>query len=63
LRRVVLKLRSLLLTRCFLLVVVYGDLLHVFGFEDVVAVEASQIVDPIPPHHEFAALVLTGRHR
>ena len=57
------KLGSLFLRRRFFLVIEGRDLLHVFGFKDVVAVEAAQIVDPIPTHHELAAGVLTRRHR
>jgi hypothetical protein len=46
----------------FLFVVVDGDLLQILGFENLVAFDATQVIDPIPPHQELSALVLTGRH-
>jgi hypothetical protein len=50
------------LARLFV-VIVNGDLFQVVGFEHVIAIHASQIFDPVSPHQEFRALVLTTRHR
>ena len=40
-----------------------GKLLQVFSFEDLVAIQAPHIVDPIAAHQEFSALVFATRHR
>ena len=40
-----------------------GKLFEVFGFEDLVAIQASHIVDPVAAHQQFGALVFTTRHR
>ena len=45
------------------LVLIQGNLFEVLGFEDLIAVHTSQIVDPVPPHQELRALVFTARHR
>jgi hypothetical protein len=45
------------------LFVVGGELFEVFGLEHLVAIQATQVVDPVPPHQEFRALVLTSGHR
>jgi len=51
------------LTARQLFVLVQWDLFQVFGFKDLIAVHASQIVDPVAPHQEFGAVVFTARHR
>jgi hypothetical protein len=56
------KLGRLLLARLFFRVVVYGNLLQIVGLEDLTAVYAVQVVDPIASHQEFRALMLTARH-
>ena len=38
-------------------------LLQIFGLKDLIAVQASQIIDPVAAHHEFSALVFATRHR
>lgn len=43
-------------------VVVRSDLLEIVGFEDLIAVYAPNIIDPVTPHQEFRALVFTARH-
>src|SRR5579871_5718709 len=40
----------------------HRDLLQIFRLEDLVAVQAAKVIDPIAPHQEFRALVLTARH-
>jgi hypothetical protein len=50
------------MTRFHFFVVVDGDLLQILGFENLVAVDATQVIDPIPPHQKLRAVVLTGRH-
>ena len=47
----------------FLFIVVDGNLFEVVGFENLIAVEAPQVIDPVTPHQEFRALVLTSWHR
>jgi hypothetical protein len=56
------ELRRLLLARLFFRVVVYGNLFQIVGLENLTAIHAVQIVDPIPSHQEFRALMLTARH-
>ena len=56
-------LRSLLLTKFFVRVVVDGNLFQIVGLENLTAIHAVHVIDPIPPHQEFRALVLTARHR
>src|SRR5579863_4987735 len=56
------SLGSLITARFYLFVVVDGDLLQILGFENLVAFEATQVIDPIPPHQKLRAVVLTGRH-
>jgi hypothetical protein len=53
---------SLLAARFLFCFVVKGNLLEVVGLEDLVAVQAPDVIDPISPHHEFRALMLTARH-
>ncbi len=55
-------LRSLLLARLFLGVVVDGNLLEIVGFENLTAIHAVHVIDPILAHQEFRALVLTAWH-
>jgi hypothetical protein len=43
--------------------VVDGELLQVLGFEDLIAILASQVIDPVTTHQKLRALVLTARHR
>ena len=42
--------------------VVDGNLFQVFGFKDLVAIHAADIVNPIAAHQEFRARVITDRH-
>ena len=55
-------LRRTLLTR-FLFVLVQRHLFEVVRFKDVVAVQASHVIDPVTTHQELRALMLTARHR
>jgi hypothetical protein len=50
------------LARFFFDVLVYGNLFEIVGFENLTAIEAVHVVDPIPPHQEFRALMLTAWH-
>jgi len=43
--------------------VVGGNLLEILGFEDLIAVLASQVIDPVTAHQKFRALMLTARHK
>jgi hypothetical protein len=56
---------GVLAARLFLFVgvVVGGDLFQVLGLEYVVAVQASQVLDPVLPHQKLRALMLTTGHR
>src|ERR1700722_18603484 len=47
----------------FILVVVGRSYVEVLGFEDVVAVHAPHVIDPVATHQKFRALVLTARHK
>jgi hypothetical protein len=49
------------MTRIFFFVVC-RELLEIFRLEDLVAFQAAQVVDPVPSHEEFGALVLTSGH-
>jgi hypothetical protein len=49
------------MTRLFLFVV-NRKLFEIFRLENLIAIQAAQIVDPVPPHEEFGALVLTSGH-
>src|SRR5580658_2776638 len=51
-----------LAARLFFLVI-HGDLLQVFSFEDLIAVHASQVVDSVAAHQEFSPIMFTARHR
>jgi hypothetical protein len=42
--------------------VVSRELLEVFRLEDLIAIHAAQVIDPVPPHEEFGARVLTSGH-
>jgi hypothetical protein len=42
--------------------VVNGYLLQILSFKDLVAVLASQVIDPVTAHQKFRALVLATRH-
>ena len=53
---------SFTVPRLFLFVV-GGELFEVFGLEYLVAIQATQVIDPVPPHQELRALVLTSGHR
>jgi hypothetical protein len=55
-------LRRTLLARLFF-ILIQRDLFEVVSFEDVVAIQASHIVDPVTPHQKLRALMLTARHR
>src|SRR5262249_5559875 len=55
-------LRSTLLAR-FFFVFIEGNLFQIVGFENVVAIHTAHVVDPVTPHQEFRALMLTARHR
>ena len=38
------------------------ELLEIVRLEDMIAFQAAQVIDPVPPHEEFGALVLTSGH-
>ena len=38
-------------------------LFEIFRLEDLIAVQAAHIVDPVTAHQEFSALVFATRHR
>ena len=46
----------------FFFVVVNRNLFQVVSFEDLAAIQTPHIIDPVPPHYEFRALVFTARH-
>jgi hypothetical protein len=58
-----LRLGSLLPARLFFGFVVYGNLFQIVGLENLTAIHAVDVIDPIPAHQEFRALMLTGWHR
>jgi hypothetical protein len=41
---------------------VYGNRIQVFGFKDLLAVQASDVIDTVPPVQKFGSLVLTTLH-
>ena len=50
--------------RIFCLVIgLDNDRLLVICFKDLIALEASNIVDPVAAHHEFGLCVFAVRHR
>src|SRR5665213_2647366 len=55
-------LRRLLPARLFFGFVVCGNLFKIVGFEDLTALDAVHVVDPVAPHQEFRANVLTAGH-
>ena len=38
------------------------NLFQIFGFENLAAFHAMHVFDPIPPHQELSALMLTAGH-
>ena len=53
----------LLASRLFFLeFVVDGNLFQVIRFEDLLAIQTADIIDPIPAHQEFRARMFTARH-
>ena len=40
-----------------------GDSFKIFGFEDLVAIEAADVIDPVAPCHDLGAGMLTNLHR
>jgi hypothetical protein len=44
-------------------VVIHGDLLQVVGFKYLVAIHTTDVVDPVPTHHEFSSRVVAVWHR
>src|SRR5512143_2138388 len=55
-------LRRFLPARFFFGFVVYGNLFQIVGFENLTTVHAVHVVDPIPAHQKFRAVMLTGWH-
>lgn len=47
----------------FLRLVVDGDLLQIFRFEDLIAVHTADVVHSVTAHEEFRARMFTARHR
>ena len=47
----------------FLDIVVDGYLLQIVSLEDLVTIQTTHIIDPIPAHQEFCARMFTTRHR
>ena len=41
----------------------FGNLFQIVGLENLTAIHAVDVIDPIPAHQEFRALMLTGWHR
>ena len=39
------------------------DLFQILGFEDLIAIDAAEIIHSVASHQEFRALVFTERHR
>ena len=37
--------------------------IQIFGFEDLIAIQAADIVDPVPPGKNLGSLMLTGVHK
>ena len=50
------------MARFFFGVVECRNLFQIFGFENLAAFHAMHVVDPIPPHQELSALMLTAGH-
>jgi len=50
------------LARLFFGVVVNGNLFQILGLENLTAVQAVHVVDPIPPHQELGTFMLTAGH-
>ena len=46
----------------FFVFFVNGNRIQIFGFEDLTAVQASDVVDTVPPVQKFGSLVLTNLH-
>jgi len=55
------SLRGSLLARLFFIVIEW-NLFQIVGFKDVVAVETTHVIDPVTPHQELRALMLTAGH-
>src|SRR5258708_1889071 len=54
-------LRSFALARLFFFVV-DGNLFQVLGFENVAAIEAGHVIDPVAPRQKLNAGMFAGRH-
>ena len=50
------------MARFFFGVVEYRNLFQIFGFKNLAAFHAMHVLDPIPPHQELSALMLTAGH-
>ena len=50
------------MARLFFGVVECWNLFQIFRFENLAAFHAMHVLDPIPPHQELSALMLTTRH-
>ena len=51
-----------LLWLLFFVFFVYGNRLQILCFEHLTAVQASDVIDPVPPVQKFGSLVLTTLH-
>jgi hypothetical protein len=49
--------------RIFLKIVENGSLFQIVRFKNGVAIQTTQVVDPIPSHHELSACMLASRHK
>jgi hypothetical protein len=47
----------------FVVFVVSGHGLKVFGFEHLVAIQAPNVVYPVPPRQDLGTIVLAGLHK
>ena len=50
------------MARFFFGFLVDGNLFEIVGFEYLTAIHAVHVVDPIPAHQEFSALMLAAWH-
>jgi hypothetical protein len=53
---------ALLRLLLFFVFFVNGNRIQILGFEDLTAIQASDVIDPVPPVQKFGSLVLTTLH-
>jgi hypothetical protein len=51
-----------LLGLLFFVFLVNGNRIQIFGFENLTTVQASDVIDTVPPVQKFGSLVLTTLH-